>query len=121
MLQMTRSFAVVGAVVLAGSLAACGHNRSAPAPQYSGGYSGGYQTAPAYPQNPAGTEYGRVSNIEVLQGGRSQGQTSGAGAVLGAVVGGVLGGKLARFIKPQVLRAVVVTIAVIVAVIYLVR
>ena len=96
MLPMTRSFAVVGAVVLAGSLAACGHNRSAPAPQYSGGYSGGYQTAPAYPQNPAGTEYGRVSNIEVLQGGRSQGQTSGAGAVLGAVVGGVLGNQVGK-------------------------
>ena len=93
MLRITRSFAIAGAVVLVGSLAACGHNRSAPAPQYSGGYSGGYQTAPAYPNNPAGTEYGRVSNIEALQG-RSQGQTSGAGAVIGAVVGGVLGNQI---------------------------
>ena len=91
MLQITRSFAIAGAVVLVGSLAACGHNRSAPAPQYSGGY----QTAPAYPNNPAGTEYGRVSNIEVLQG-RSQGQTSGAGAVIGAVVGGVLGNQIGK-------------------------
>ncbi len=95
MLQFTRSFAVIGTVVLAGSLAACGHNRSAPPPQYSGGYSGGYQTAPAYPNSPAGTEYGRVSNIEVLQG-RSQGQTSGAGAVIGAVVGGVLGNQVGK-------------------------
>ena len=95
MLQFKRSFAIVGAVVLAGSLAACGHNRSAPQPQYSGGYSGGYQSAPAYPNNPAGTEYGRVSNIEVLQG-RSQGQTSGAGAVLGAVVGGFLGNQIGK-------------------------
>src|SRR3989344_2665894 len=79
MLQITRSFAIVGAVVLVGSLAACGHNRS----------------APAYPNNPAGTEYGRVSNIEVLQG-RSQGQTSGAGAVIGAVVGGVLGNQIGK-------------------------
>lgn len=95
MLQMTRSFAIAGAVVLAASLTACGHNRPAPAPQYSGGYGGGYQTAAAYPNNPAGTEYGRVSNIEVLQG-RSQGQTSGAGAVIGAVVGGVLGNQIGK-------------------------
>lgn len=95
MLRFTRAFAVAGVVVLAGSLAACGHNRSAPAPQYSGGYSGGYQTAPAYPSSPAGTEYGRVSNIEVLQG-RSEGRTSGAGAVLGAVVGGVLGNQVGK-------------------------
>ena len=95
MLQMTRSFAIAGAVVLAASLTACGHNRSAPAPQYGGGYGGGYQTAPAYPNSPAGTEYGRVSNIEVLQG-RSQGQTSGAGAVIGAVVGGVLGNQIGK-------------------------
>lgn len=94
MLRFTRSFAIAGVVVLAGSLAACGHNRSAPAPQY-GGYSGGYQTAPAYPNSPAGTEYGRVSNIEVLQG-RSEGRTSGAGAVLGAVVGGVLGNQVGK-------------------------
>lgn len=95
MLQFKRFFAIGGAVVLASSLAACGHNRSAPAPQYGGGYSGGYQAAPAYPNNPAGTEYGRVSNVEVLQG-RSQGQTSGAGAVLGAVVGGVLGNQVGK-------------------------
>ena len=96
MLQFTRRpLAIAGVVALAGSLAACGHNRPAPAPHYSGGYSSGYQTAPAYPNNPAGTEYGRVSNIEVMQG-RSQGQTSGAGAVLGAVVGGVLGNQVGK-------------------------
>jgi len=95
MLQFKRFFATAGAVVLASSLAACGHNRSAPAPQYGGAYSGGYQAAPAYSNNPAGTEYGRVSNVEVLQG-RTQGQTSGAGAVLGAVVGGVLGNQVGK-------------------------
>ncbi|WP_182119801.1 glycine zipper 2TM domain-containing protein [Acidovorax sp. FHTAMBA] len=95
MLKFKRSFAVAGAVVLVSALAACGHNRSAPSAPYSGGYSGGYQTAPAYPNSPAGTEYGRVSNIEVLQG-RSQGQTSGAGAVIGAVVGGVLGNQIGK-------------------------
>ena len=93
-MQFHRPLALVGTVVLAASLAACGHSRPAPASQYSGGYSSGYQTAPAYPQQQVGTEYGRVSNIEVLQGS-SQGQTTGTGAVLGAVVGGVLGGAVA--------------------------
>ena len=90
-----RYFVLAGTVALAASLAACGHNRPAPAPQYSGSYGGGYQTAPAYPQNAAGTEYGRVSNIEVLQG-RGQGQTTGAGAVVGAVIGGVLGNQVGK-------------------------
>lgn len=94
MRKIQRPLAAAAVVVLAASLAACGHNRPAPAPQYSGGYSSGYQTAPVYPNNPAGTEYGRVSNIEVLQG-RSQG-TSGAGAVIGAVVGGVLGNQIGK-------------------------
>ena len=86
-MQFHRPLALVGTVVLAASLAACGHSRPAPAPQYSGGYSRGYHTAPAYPQLQVGTECGRVSNIEVLQG-HSQGQTTGTGAVLGAVVAG---------------------------------
>ena len=95
MLQIPRSFAVAGAVVVLSSLAACGYNSPAPSPQYSGGYSGGYQTAPSYPNNAGITELGRVSNIEVMQGqGRSPNQTSGAGAVLGAVVGGVLGNQI---------------------------
>ena len=94
-MQFHRPLALMGTVVLAASLAACGHSRPAPAPQYSGGYSSGYQTAPAYPQQQAGTEYGRVSNIEVLQGS-SQGQTTGTGAVLGAVVGGVLGNQVGK-------------------------
>lgn len=93
MLHIRRPAAIAGALVLIGSLAACGHNRSAPQPYYSGAPAGGYQTAPAYPNNPAGTEYGRVSNIEVLQG---RSQTSGAGAVIGAVVGGVLGNQVGK-------------------------
>lgn len=90
MQRFTRPFAIAGSVVLAASLAACATNQP---PQYSGGYSGGYQTAPAYPNNPPGTEYGRVSNIEVLQG---RAGTSGAGAVIGAVVGGVLGNQIGK-------------------------
>lgn len=91
-----RPLAMAGAVVLAGSLAACaGPQRE---PQYGGGYSGGYQAAPAapaYPNQPTGTEYGRVSNIEVLQT-QSQGRTSGAGTVIGAVVGGLLGNQVGK-------------------------
>jgi len=55
----------------------------------SGGYYQNQQN------NAYGTEYGRVSNIEVLQS-QSRGQTSGAGAVLGAVVGGVLGNQVGK-------------------------
>ncbi|MFN7855915.1 MAG: glycine zipper 2TM domain-containing protein [Acidovorax sp.] len=88
----TRWLALAGAAALSMTLAACGHNRPYSGPQY--GYGGGYQTpAPAYPGGSYGTEYGRVSNIEVLQG-RAHGGTSGAGAVIGAVVGGVLGNQV---------------------------
>ena len=104
MRQITRSATLVGSVLLLGALAACAPQQpypsqyptQSPAQYPSGGYSsGGYQSnAPAYSNQPMGTEYGRVANIEVLQGARSQGQTTGAGAVLGAVVGGVLGNQV---------------------------
>jgi outer membrane lipoprotein SlyB len=90
MLNFKRPLLVAGAFVLVASLAACGYNYSTPGPQYSGGYQ---TSSPAYTSSPVGTEFGRVANIEVLQG-RSQGQTSGAGAILGAVVGGVLGNQV---------------------------
>ena len=100
MRQITRSATLVGSVFVLGALAACAPQQPYPS-QYptqnpSGGYSsGGYQSnAPVYSNNPMGTEYGRVANIEVLQGRSNQGQTSGAGAVLGAVVGGVLGNQV---------------------------
>jgi outer membrane lipoprotein SlyB len=101
MRQITRSATLVGSAFLLGALAACAPQQPYPSQYPSqnppGGYSsGGYQSnAPVYSNNPMGTEYGRVANIEVLQGqGRSQGQTTGAGAVLGAVVGGVLGNQV---------------------------
>jgi len=94
MLQFRRPAAIAGALVVVGSLAACGQNPQAPQPYYSGAPAGGgYQTAPAYPNSPAGTEFGRVSNIEAIQG---RAQTSGAGAVIGAVVGGVLGNQVGK-------------------------
>lgn len=76
-----RGAGIFASAVLVAGLTAC----AAPQPHYGETYQQGAYAAPAY-----GTEYGRVSNIYPLQGGRS-GQTSGAGAVLGAVVGGVLG------------------------------
>ncbi len=83
--------AVSAATVLA--LTACATNHQDP--YYGGGYQG---SAPAYPassNNQYATEFGRVSNIEVLQGqNRGSARTSGAGAVLGAVVGGVLGNQV---------------------------
>ncbi|HAJ13769.1 MAG TPA: hypothetical protein DCM06_14570 [Comamonadaceae bacterium] len=94
--QITRSATLAGSILMLGALAACAPQRTAPTYYPSGGYSSGYQSnAPAYSNNAMGTEYGRVANIEVLQG-RSQGQTSGAGAVLGAVVGGVLGNQVGK-------------------------
>ena len=82
MRQITRTATLVGSVFMLGALAACAPQQTYPSQYPSGGYtSGGYQSnAPVYSNNAMGTEYGRVANIEVLQG-RSQGQTTGAGAV----------------------------------------
>ncbi|WP_287877758.1 MULTISPECIES: glycine zipper 2TM domain-containing protein [Acidovorax] len=99
MRKITRFATLAGSALLLGALAACAPQQPYPSQyptQYpSGGYSsGGYQSnAPVYSNQPMGTEYGRVANIEVLQA-RSQGQTTGVGAVLGAVVGGVLGNQV---------------------------
>lgn len=99
MITLTRSATWAASIVLMGSLAAC-----APYPTQGPSYpqypqtqpqqqvypSGGYQNQ----QNtPYGTEYGRVSNIEVLQN-QARSHTSGAGAVLGGVVGAVLGNQV---------------------------
>ena len=97
MISLSRSATWAVSAVLVGTLAACAQYPSQP-PMYQQPV---YQQ-PAYPQtsypggayqNPQGTEYGRVSNIEVLQS-QNRGQTSGAGALLGAVVGGLLGNQI---------------------------
>lgn len=92
MRSLIRPLAWVGTLVITVSLAACGTQRAAPGPQYSGVY----QPTPVYQNQPMGTEYGRVSYIEMLQGSGRQAPTSGAGALLGAVVGGVLGNQVGR-------------------------
>ena len=109
MTTLTRSATWAASIVLMGSLAACApYPTQGPSyPQYPQAQpqqpvypSGGYQSQGQYQyqnqQNtPYGTEYGRVSNIEVLQN-QSRGQTSGTGAVLGGVVGAVLGNQVGK-------------------------
>ena len=75
-----------GIAMVAGVLSACAPHRPAHAP-----YQGG-----AYPtQAPVAAEFGRVTNIEMLQG-QQRGASTGAGAILGAVVGGVLGNQVGK-------------------------
>ena len=92
MISMSRSATWAVSAVLVGTLSACAQYPSQP-PVYQQPV---YQQ-PAYPQtsypsggyqNPQGTEYGRVSNIEVLQPQNRSSHTSGAGGVLGNQVGG---------------------------------
>ena len=98
MISMSRSATWAVSAVLVGTLSACAQYPSQPQV-----YQPPVYQQPAYPQtsypsggyqNPQGTEYGRVSNIEVLQPQSRSSNTSGAGAVLGAVVGGVLGNQV---------------------------
>ena len=51
--------------------------------------AGSYPTT--YPSNPAYANYGRVSNVEYVRGGQSQGV---AGAVVGGAVGGLAGSQV---------------------------
>lgn len=91
MTTVSRYLSIAASAVALTSLAACGGYPNAPGPQYSGGY----QTSPVYQNQQVGTEFGRVSNIEYLQG-RAQSQTFGAGALVGAVVGGLLGNQVGK-------------------------
>lgn len=93
-LNLSQTALRAGGVVLVVALTACAPHRPPP-PAYPA-YSSGYPQGAVYPaQAPAGTEYGQVSHIELLQSSQ-RGQTSGAGAVLGAVVGGVLGNQVGK-------------------------
>jgi outer membrane lipoprotein SlyB len=100
-----RAIGVSASVLMLSTLAACvapmqTSESAYPAPyptqypaQYPGQYPQGGYPAAGYPaQNPqrAYTEYGRVSNVEVLHT-PEQGRGSGVGAVLGGVAGAVLG------------------------------
>lgn len=64
---------------------------AAPAPVYR--QAPVYQAQPAYVQPAVHTEYGRIANIEVMQGEVAR-QPSGAGAIIGGVLGAVVGNQI---------------------------
>ena len=85
----SRLLSSVGAVSTALLLAAC----AAPYPQQSGYPPSSYPQG-GYPQQPGQGNYaqfGRVTNVEYMRGGQSQGV---AGAVAGGVVGGLAGNQV---------------------------
>lgn len=79
--RLVSSLAVVTA---AAALVAC----AAPGP-----YSNQYPNTPttSYPSNPGYAQFGRVTNVEYVRGGQSQGI---AGAVVGGAVGGLAGNQV---------------------------
>lgn len=94
-MRTTRLASMATGAALAGLLAACGSNPtvplSGPAPTaYPSTYPA---TSSAYPATtPATLEYGRVTNIESMQGGTAAaGNLNVPGAIIGGVAGAVLG------------------------------
>ena len=88
---------VIGAVAVA-TLSACatGPNYGRPAASYPAQYPAPVaQPAPypVYDQGGAYAEFGRVSNIEVLQAEQAR-APSGAGAIIGGVLGAVVGNQI---------------------------
>ncbi|MDO9403453.1 MAG: glycine zipper 2TM domain-containing protein [Polaromonas sp.] len=89
----SRFLSVTGAVVLTAGLAACGAppqtvNNSYPASSYpTTTYPTATTTSPSY------VEYGRITNIELVQT-TERGRGSGVGAVLGGIAGGVVGNQI---------------------------
>ncbi len=75
--RLLPTLAALGAASLLGACVAPGYQQPV-----SGTYPGGQVSSPAYAQ------YGRVSNVEYMRGGGSQGV---GGAVVGGVVGGLAG------------------------------
>lgn len=65
---------------------------SYPNSQYPGNQYPSNQYPPSNVQSPY-TEYGRVTNIQVLQS-QEQGRTTGAGAIIGGIAGGVIGNQI---------------------------
>lgn len=95
MFKNTRFISLATAVAAAATLAACG----TPNPYGPNNYPAANPPVSSYPSGyPAGvaaTEYGRISNIEVLQSANSGGNNNGtAGTVIGGVVGGILGNQI---------------------------
>lgn len=92
MRHVSRFISVASSVLLVVGLAACVSPPMSSYPAQSQ-YPAQYPAQSQYPaqnQQSNYVEYGRVSNIEVLQT-QGQGQASGVGAVLGGVAGAVIG------------------------------
>lgn len=92
MRHVSRVISVASSVLLLVGLAACVSPPMSSYPAQSQ-YPAQYPAQSQYPaqnQQSNYVEYGRVSNIEVLQT-QGQGQSSGVGAVLGGVAGAVIG------------------------------
>lgn len=94
-----RIASITTAVLLVATLAACAPmspqnnypSSSYPQGSSSTGYPAG--TYPAPNQQSAYIEYGRVSNVEVLQS-QGQAQGSGVGAIIGGIAGAVVGSQI---------------------------
>ena len=91
----SRITSIAASVLLVATLAACApmspqnNYPSAPYPQATNS-TGAY---PASNQQSAYAEYGRVSNVEVLQS-QGQAQGSGVGAIIGGIAGAVVGSQI---------------------------
>lgn len=101
MKNIYRTFAITAASASVLALTACAvdpYYGARPAPVYQAAPV--YHQAPVYQQAPQGyvqpqvyTEYGRIANIEVMQGEVAR-QPSGAGAIIGGVLGAVVGNQI---------------------------
>ncbi|HOZ93891.1 MAG TPA: glycine zipper 2TM domain-containing protein [Ottowia sp.] len=80
--RFVRSLATAAAAL---TLAACAQHGGYPQGNYPGSYPG------SYPGNQAYSQFGRVTNVEYVRGGQSQGV---AGAVIGGAVGGLAGSQV---------------------------
>ena len=88
-MRMTRLASLVTGTLAIATLAACSSYGPTygTAPTYST-----YPTTTSYPA--AGTEYGRIVNIEYMPVGTSAPTTNILGAVIGGVAGGVIGNQI---------------------------
>ncbi|MBC5782416.1 glycine zipper 2TM domain-containing protein [Ramlibacter sp. USB13] len=88
-MRMTRLASLVTGTLAIATLAACSSYGPTygTAPTYST-----YPTTASYPA--AGTEYGRIVNIEYMPVGTSAPTTNILGAVIGGVAGGVIGNQI---------------------------
>ena len=100
MKKFSRTASVTAAVLVVATLGACAPmspQNTYPSASYPQGTSStGVYPAGSYPasnQQSAYVEYGRVSNVEVLQS-QGQAQGSGVGAIIGGIAGAVVGSQI---------------------------